>query len=113
MEYHKKDEKPILTADPLNEIEPYSKKEVKNFIMSLPNNFEEEKEYRLYKQSQINKPLQKKYYLPNDIIEEVIFGELFDIEKNKEIVHQLKDKGIKVFQAKYDFTQKNLIKLVK
>lgn len=110
--YYKKDnEKPILTADPLNDVELYSKEEVHNFIMSLPNDFAEEKEYRLYKESQVTIPLQKKHFIPSDIIEEVIFGELFEIEDNTEIIQQLKRKGINVYQARYDFMQKGLIKL--
>lgn len=108
--YHEVDNKPILTCDPINNMK-IDKKEVHAFIMSLPNNFDGEKEYRLYKQSQIDMHLQKQYHLPDGIIEEVIFGECFDIENNKEIIQQLIEKGIKVYQVKYDFTGDRLIKL--
>lgn len=55
-------------------------------------------------------PLQKEYYLPNGIIEEVIFVEFFDIINNKEIIHQLKDKGIRVYQAKDHSDQPDIIR---
>ncbi|HQO31384.1 MAG TPA: hypothetical protein PK534_04230, partial [Chitinophagales bacterium] len=70
-----------------------------------------ENEYRLYKQSINNESLLRKYILPNEIISEVIFGELFDVNKNMEIIVQLKTKGIKVFQAKFDFTLNDLCKI--
>ncbi len=107
--YHEVDNKPILTCDPINNMK-IDKKEVHAFIMSLPNNFNEENEYRLYKQSQLDMPLQKEYYLPNGIIEEVIFVEFFDIINNKEIIHQLKDKGIRVYQAKDHSDQPDIIR---
>lgn len=108
LDYYDKTEKPILTFDPYNK---YSREEVHKFIMSLPVNFHKENEYRLYKQSINNESLLRKYILPNEIISEVIFGELFDVNKNMEIIVQLKTKGIKVFQAKFDFTLNDLCKI--